>query len=205
MVHAALAIARQSGLNTVSMRSVADRLGLHQTSLYTYVNSKDDLLTAMLEEVFAHQLRLPAADDPRPPAEQVTAIFRDLRQLALEHVDLLGLVGQLPARTTAPVHTLDVIVGLLGRMGLGPHQQRAAYALLHHVTVSSALVGGNRRLAGDGRGDALPLPVIDDPARYPAIAAVVATVDDDATADDAFEELLALVLQVTVPAMGGHR
>lgn len=204
VVEAALAIAREDGVDAVSMRSVAARLGIHQTSLYTYVDSKDDLLTAMLDEVFASRLDLPAAGDRCDPVEGLRSLFRQLRALAVEHVELLALAGQLPVQTTAPVRTLEAAFRLLARTGLAPTEQGAIYSLLHHVTVASALVTGNqrRRTDEDGpRGAALPLPRVSEPSRYPHRSRLLATTDPAMTHDDAFEHMLTIVLDVTVPAL----
>ena len=70
IVEEAWALARRDGLAAISLRDLADRVGLRQPSLYAYFDSKLDLYDAMfadgnrqlLEFVAAHQ---PVAGDPR--------------------------------------------------------------------------------------------------------------------------------------------
>jgi len=203
VVGAALEVATEGELADVSMRTVADRLGVHQTTLYTYVDSKDDLLQAMLDAVFATRLDVPPLDDPRTPADQLRNMLRQLRQLALDHFELLGLLGRYPATSAGQLRSLERILELLARMGLGPAGQAAAYAVLFHVTVSSALVTGNHRHGADGsqpHGDALPRIDLPSASDYPSIAAIAAE-RGTVTYDDLFERLLDLVLDVLVPAL----
>ena len=70
IVEEAWALARRDGLAAISLRDLADRVGLRQPSLYAYFDSKLDLYDAMfadgnrqlLEFVAAHQ---PVTGDPR--------------------------------------------------------------------------------------------------------------------------------------------
>src|SRR3954470_17648967 len=65
IVAAAVALADADGLDAVSMRAVAARLGAGAMSLYTYVPDKDALVAAMLETVSGEE-RL--SRDPPPPS-----------------------------------------------------------------------------------------------------------------------------------------
>lgn len=61
IVQAAIELADAEGLEAVSMRRVADRLGVGTMSLYTYVPGKGELLDLMLDTAYGE-----AADDPLP-------------------------------------------------------------------------------------------------------------------------------------------
>ena len=56
IVAAAIELADREGLGAVSMRRVADLLGVGTMSLYTYVPSKAELLDVMLDTVYGEQL-----------------------------------------------------------------------------------------------------------------------------------------------------
>lgn len=75
VVRAAIDLADADGLDAVSMRRVAERLGLGTMSLYTYVPGKGELLDLMLDSVHGER-----ADEPAPagaiPREQLEAIAR---------------------------------------------------------------------------------------------------------------------------------
>jgi AcrR family transcriptional regulator len=53
VVDSAIAIADDEGLDALSMRSVAERLGIGAMSLYTYVESKSQLIELMVDQVTA--------------------------------------------------------------------------------------------------------------------------------------------------------
>ena len=73
VVRAAIEIADADGLDAVSMRRVAERLGLGTMSLYTYVPGKGELLDLMLDTVYGEQLSepVPAGASPRESLETV--------------------------------------------------------------------------------------------------------------------------------------
>lgn len=55
VIRAAIELADRDGLDTFSMRRVADRLGVGTMSLYTYVPSKAELLDLMLDTVYGER------------------------------------------------------------------------------------------------------------------------------------------------------
>jgi AcrR family transcriptional regulator len=57
IVQAAIEVADAEGLGSLSMRRVADRLGVSTMSLYTYVPSKAELLDVMLDAVMGEEVR----------------------------------------------------------------------------------------------------------------------------------------------------
>lgn len=69
---------RTHGYDAATMDGISQRMGILKGSLYNYVNSKEDLLLAVIrepaEELMAHAARL-AADD-RPAAERLQELFR---------------------------------------------------------------------------------------------------------------------------------
>lgn len=58
VVDAAIALADADGLGALTVRRLAERLGLSTMSVYTHVNSRDDLLVLMADAAHA-RLRLP--------------------------------------------------------------------------------------------------------------------------------------------------
>ena len=64
IVDTAIAIADSEGLDAVSMRNVADRLGIAPMSLYTYVDAKAALIDLMMDRVLAEVPRVPFGAAP---------------------------------------------------------------------------------------------------------------------------------------------
>ena len=90
IVDAALRIADAEGIGVVSIRRVAAALGARTMSLYTYIDSKDDLLDLMADQVAGELLidgELP--DDWR---EAITLIARSEREAGLRHPWLVEMV-----------------------------------------------------------------------------------------------------------------
>jgi AcrR family transcriptional regulator len=90
IVDAALRIADAEGLDGVSIRRVAAALGARTMSLYTYIDSKDDLLDLMADHV-AGEL-LVEGDLPAGWREAITLIARRERETGLRHPWLVDMV-----------------------------------------------------------------------------------------------------------------
>jgi AcrR family transcriptional regulator len=61
VLRAALALADRGGVGSVSMRKLAQELGVEAMSLYHHVAGKDDVLDGLVDAVFA-EIELPSAD-----------------------------------------------------------------------------------------------------------------------------------------------
>ncbi|MFR9750096.1 TetR/AcrR family transcriptional regulator [Nocardia sp. 004] len=76
IVDAAIELADTEGLDALSMRRIADRLGVGAMSLYRHIANKDELLTAMTDEV--------ARRTPYPSPEGQQWTWRDRVRIAAE-------------------------------------------------------------------------------------------------------------------------
>lgn len=66
ILEAALAILREQGLDAVSMRNVAARLGVSPVPLYSRIGRKDQLLDALAEHLLADLAPVAADHEPWP-------------------------------------------------------------------------------------------------------------------------------------------
>ena len=80
---AATALADEEGLAALTMRRLADRLGVRTMSLYTYVPGRAELLDLMLDDAFARMDRADRAGSVWP--ERVRAVADDNRALFERH------------------------------------------------------------------------------------------------------------------------
>jgi TetR/AcrR family tetracycline transcriptional repressor len=99
IVAAAFEILEQSGFAAVSIRGVAAALGLTPTAMYTYFPSKQDLLRAMVEELYAEVAladeRLGEADasGAASPAEDALLVAAvEMRERLRAHPGAVSLV-----------------------------------------------------------------------------------------------------------------
>ncbi len=99
-------LADRSGLAAVSIRSVAEQVGLTPTALYRYVGSKDDLVEAMVDLALEDlSLSMPTGD-----------ITEDLTDLVRAQVDVMRahpwLVETLPTVRPGPAAVAVLEAGL---------------------------------------------------------------------------------------------
>jgi len=88
IVDAAVALADAEGLEAVSMRRLAEQLGIGTMTLYSYVSSKDELLDLMRDEVSREMLLPePLPGDWRDALRQISVRTRDALEAHPWHLD----------------------------------------------------------------------------------------------------------------------
>lgn len=90
IVGAALAILDDYGLADLTMRRVADSLGVQAGALYYHVPNKQSLLAAVADHILAER---PAVSTPGDPGETLRLWGRGLRSVLLTHRDAAELVA----------------------------------------------------------------------------------------------------------------
>jgi len=80
----ALAIADAEGIDAVSMRRIAEELGVGTMTLYYYVRTKDDLLTLM-DDHLTGEVLIPKGKLPKEWRAAITAIARASRAVFIRH------------------------------------------------------------------------------------------------------------------------
>jgi AcrR family transcriptional regulator len=114
VVDEAVALADQDGIAALSMRKLADRLGVEPMSLYHHLPNKDAILDAMVDRVFA-EIAAPSADVPWTTA--VRERCDSARGAMRRHPWSVGLME---TRLTPGPHTLrhhDAMLGCLRHAG----------------------------------------------------------------------------------------
>ncbi|GII96152.1 TetR/AcrR family transcriptional regulator [Sinosporangium siamense] len=94
IVAAAVALADEGGLEAVSLRKVAARLGAGPMRLYGYIATKEELFDLMVDEVYAEILPEGRPGDWR---EALRVLAERTRLAALRHEWLADLLGGRPA------------------------------------------------------------------------------------------------------------
>jgi AcrR family transcriptional regulator len=127
IVEATLALVDAGGLEGVSMRRVAQRLGTGPASLYQHVGGKDELFELVLDRVAA-DVKVPApGNGPNSWQAPLKELLRNLREALGAHQDLgYVMLGRVP---TGP-NALAVFEGMLRIMReAGIPERIAAYAV----------------------------------------------------------------------------
>jgi AcrR family transcriptional regulator len=116
----ALALVDERGLGAMSMRAVAERVGLTSMALYPYVGGKDALLDGLVDLL---QLELGAAcggDEPGSPGwrDRLRALGRAVRGLARAHPGAFPLLLNRPAAGASTSWLTAALLGVLRDAGV---------------------------------------------------------------------------------------
>jgi AcrR family transcriptional regulator len=157
IIDAAWEVAREQGLAQLTLRDVAERVGMKAPSLYSHVDSKNGIYDAMFAQAWTECREVMAAAEALSPstirdALQMSArAFFDFSVSDLARFQLMNqrtIPGFVPSpEAYAPaVLTLDLLRGLLARHAITDQQDIDLYV---------ALVGGlaDAQLANDPGGD----------------------------------------------------
>jgi AcrR family transcriptional regulator len=136
VLRAALALADRGGFESLTMRRLADELGVAAMTLYYYVPNKDELITGMVDIVFA-EIELPAADDGWKAAMRQRAI--STRAALNRHRWAVGLMESraMPGPASFRVH--DTVLGYLRTGGFSIEATIQAYSVLDSYIYGFAL------------------------------------------------------------------
>lgn len=131
ILECAVQVADRDGLDAASLRRVASELGVHVTSLYNHLPTKDALLDGLVERLFATAdlpLGSPAWDDW--VRQYVAAVAR----LARRHPGAFAVMLRRPVQGPRSAATYEAGIGAFRRAGFnGP----AAYAAVKSVALGA--------------------------------------------------------------------
>ncbi|MBB4935539.1 TetR/AcrR family tetracycline transcriptional repressor [Lipingzhangella halophila] len=133
IVHAALELLDEAGLDGLTVRRLATRLGVRSPALYWHVRNKQELLDEMAQELQARQdLGPPRAGEPW--REWLTRRARERRRILLSRRDGARLVAA-TRPTAAAVNGFDAELAALVDRGFTPVRAMRAIVLLgHYIT-----------------------------------------------------------------------
>lgn len=136
VVRAALALLDTEGLEALTMRRLATRLGVQATALYRHVRAKEELLVLVSDEI--------AAGVPLPPrhgswrARLATTAWNTRRGL-LAHRDGAQLLALTPPAGPRRLRLIEAVLQVLREAGLSARQAaRTAYHMNNFVTEFAA-------------------------------------------------------------------
>lgn len=135
-VQVAMAIADAGGIESLSMRKLAQALGVEAMSLYYHVKSKDDILDGMVDAVFS-EIMLPAAGADWKTAMRERA--ESMRSVLARHRWAISLVD---TRTRPGIGTLkhhDASIACLRDAGFSVAMAAHALSLLDSYVHGFAL------------------------------------------------------------------
>lgn len=170
VLRAAIELADAEGIETPSMRRLADRLGVVPMALYKHVADKEDLLDGMVDVLIGE---IPATG-ARPPEEWQLAIRERIlatREVVQRHGWARRAIETRTVRTPAVLAHQEALTQLFLRGGLSPDQ-------VHHVmhALGNRIWGFSPELFNAPAGGTAPARKHTfeppDPANYPGIIAI---------------------------------
>ncbi|MFB9658806.1 TetR/AcrR family transcriptional regulator [Glycomyces mayteni] len=169
IVAEAVAIADAEGLQKVSMKHLADRLGSGVMSLYRHVPGKDELVVLMYDSLMSAPAPLPEADTWR---EVLAGWGRCVRDLFLAHPWALPVATGERPMGPHEAGWVDQVLGRLAAVGMPE-----GTGLLAVLTVDCFALGAVRPEIGGGESTGAFFRFLQDPAvagRFPHLAALAA-------------------------------
>jgi AcrR family transcriptional regulator len=177
IVEAAVALLDEEGIERLTMRRLAERLGVVAPSLYWHVDTKDDVIDLAVDAIFGEMPSgVGSAAEWR---DDVIAVLAAWRTAMLRH----PWATAVPARqrpTLGPnfLAWMEALQSTLARAGFsGTDRSAATWALYNHVMGSAASEAALRISDEDRRVGQQQLQA--DRDRYPTLAACGYLYDDD--------------------------
>jgi AcrR family transcriptional regulator len=133
---AAVALADRGGIGSLSMRKLAQELGVEAMSLYHHVANKDDILDGLVDVVFG-EIDLPSGDEGWKAAMRRRAL--SAREALRRHPWATGLMDSRPTPGAANLRHHDAVLGVLRGAGFSLKLAAHAYSLLDSYIYGFAL------------------------------------------------------------------
>jgi AcrR family transcriptional regulator len=165
VAHAALQLADADGLEALSMRALADRLGVGTMTLYGYFRNKDELLDAVVDSAVGD------ADSPVLEGdwrERLRRVVLNARRSLLRHPSLVELRVRRPVLRPEALRFSERCLAILRDAGLDVREGTAAFRLLFTYTFGFAALSPAGSTEEDRRAALAALAAL-PPEEYPSL------------------------------------
>jgi len=137
----AVAMADQDGLDAVTLRRIAGELGVHVTSLYNHVATRDAVTDGIVESLL-DEARLPTA--ALGWEEWVRSFFLAMGTLAATHPGAFAALQRRPVQGPRAAASFEVALAAFADAGLGPED---AYNAVKATALTALMVGMERSMS----------------------------------------------------------
>jgi AcrR family transcriptional regulator len=194
ILDAALAIADERGLDAVTMRAVAARVGVTAMALYPHVRSKEDLLDGLVGRLLS-ELVLP--DPGKPWQDRLREHARSARATARRHPAVMPLLFARPAVTPDAVRVVDAIYQALLDAGVPDHEVARVERLVSTFVLGYIVSETSGRFAaGDPRERRALLADADLPAHRRLLTQLETRASWEAEFEAALDDLTELIEKI---------
>ncbi|HEV2591957.1 MAG TPA: TetR family transcriptional regulator [Gaiellaceae bacterium] len=183
IINTAIALADRDGLDAVTLRRIAAELGVHVTSLYNHVPTREAVTTGIVDTLVT-RADLPTGDVDWE--SWVRAFIAAVGDIALEHPGAFVALQRRPVQAAAATTSFELALSAFARAGMSP---AAAYGAVKATTYTGLAIAMERALSA--RGDDAETALSHLPAdEFPRILAL-GHVDAEATWAFTVETLIA--------------
>ena len=137
-------LADREGLDAVTLRRLATELGVHVTSLYNHVPTRDAIVDGIVELLIS-DADLPGS--PRNWEEWVRGFVAAVGALAVAHPGAFAALERRPVQGERALSSFEVALATFVRAGLSPTDAYSAMKATIHVALA---IGVERALASRG-------------------------------------------------------
>lgn len=188
ILQTAAAMVELDGVKALTMRNLADQLGVAVTSIYWHIGGRDQLLDSLVERLLSELSNLPADGDT--PVERIASLARSQRRVLIDRQHLLGIAHE---RNRTPQLFLPVqraLAAYLAEIGVtGTDAALRLRAIQVHVISSAVMQFSAVRGAKHDEED--PTLWADAWPDQALVAALQAPTDYDAVFEYGLDALLA--------------
>ena len=199
IVQAALDLLDQAGLDGLTVRAVASRLGVQAPALYWHVRSKQDLLDEMGTEIWRRIGAELAALPPELPWRQGMIAFATItRRRLLAHRDGAKVFSGTYLTDAGVLESQEAGLARMTAQGFTLADIVRAYSLLYNFTIGFCIeeqAAAQAAAAGDDRSSLSRRAARPDSDAHPLGAGAGAEILADP--DGRFDDLVAVIIQTT--------
>lgn len=127
VIRAAVAVADEKGSAALTMRAIAEPLGVEAMSIYHHVSGKEDILDGMVDAVFG-EIELPPRDTDWRSSMRRRAV--SARAVLLRHPWAVGLMDSRSRPGPATLRHHDAVIGALRAGGFSVRMAAHAVSLI---------------------------------------------------------------------------
>jgi AcrR family transcriptional regulator len=187
----ALELVDRDGLEALSMRRLADELGVGTMTLYGYFRSKAELLDALMDaSVTTSHVELP---DDAPWRERITTLTHTMRAWLERHPGLVQIRMQQTMTRPRQVRVTEQVVRALLDAGLDKAEAARAFRVLFTYVFGSVAFSPTAS-ADTARAEVRAAMAALPPADYPLLSSMTDEAAAAVAGDEQFDYGLELIL-----------
>ena len=160
IVDAAMALTRRDGLQGLSMRKLATALGVTSMAAYAHFRSKDELVGAITDQVFA-QVKVPADTEGLDWIDRLRSFAWAVHDVLVEYPGVADQIYTYQRFPPSAVPLLDFGVQVLRDAGFDDDAAAEAFDILASVVITRTHFEAHQRLVTASR----PGPSLEDRIR----------------------------------------